>query len=202
MEMQGKRALAVTQAQAWEALNDPQVLKLCIPGCDRIDSTGPDAYAIGMGLKIGPVSAKFSGNIQLADIQAPESYTLSFDGQGGAAGFGKGTSRVSLLPLSQGGCELNYTVHATVGGKIAQLGQRLIDAAAKSIAEDFFKRFDAQMTLKYPAPVPSAVLASDEVSLDGAILNPTSSDKNSGLPIWIWGLIAGAAALAVFWLSR
>jgi uncharacterized protein len=202
MEMQGKRALAVTQAQAWEALNDPQVLKLCIPGCDRIDSNGPDAYAIGMGLKIGPVSAKFSGNIQLADIQAPESYTLSFDGQGGAAGFGKGTSKVSLLPLAEGGCELNYTVHATVGGKIAQLGQRLIDAAAKSIAEDFFKRFDAQMSLKYPAPVPSAVLVSDEVSLDGAILNQTSSDKNSGLPIWIWGLIAGAAALAVFWLSR
>jgi uncharacterized protein len=109
MEMQGKRELAVTQQQAWESLNNPEVLKLCIPGCDKIESTGPDKYAIGMALKIGPVSAKFSGNIQLADINPPDSYTLSFDGQGGAAGFGKGSSKVVLTPLPNGGCELNYS---------------------------------------------------------------------------------------------
>lgn len=206
MEMQGKRELAVTQAQAWEALNDPQVLKLCIPGCDRIDPTGPDAYAIGMGLKIGPVSAKFSGNIQLADIQAPESYTLSFDGQGGAAGFGKGTSKVNLVPLGHGGCELNYTVHATVGGKIAQLGQRLIDAAAKSIAEDFFKRFDAQMSLKYPAPTVAAATSASDATTESAPKNDavgrSPGTEGAKFPVWIWGLVAGAAALAVFWLSR
>ena len=141
MEMQASRTLAVSQQQAWEALNDPEVLKLCIPGCDKFAPAGNNQYAVAMAVKIGPVSAKFAGKITLADIVPPESYTIAFDGSGGVAGFGKGTARVLLVPLpvdgaGQDSCELNYTVHASVGGKIAQLGQRLIDGAAKSMAED------------------------------------------------------------------
>ena len=128
MDMQASRSLAITQQQAWEALNDPEILKACVPGCDKLESTGENQYAVGMALKIGPVSAKFSGKIQLADLNPPASYTLSFEGQGGVAGFGKGTASVNLVP-ADGGCELQYTVHAQVGGKIAQLGQRLIDGA-------------------------------------------------------------------------
>jgi len=151
MEMQGNRQLAVTQQQAWEALNDPETLKKCIPGCDRFDNTGPDEYAVGMALKIGPVSAKFQGKVTLADIAPPESYRLGFEGQGGVAGFGKGSSSVTLTP-NDAGCDLAYTVQAQVGGKIAQLGQRLIDGAAKSMADDFFKRFDEEMQRRHGPP--------------------------------------------------
>ncbi|QNN58538.1 carbon monoxide dehydrogenase subunit G [Diaphorobacter ruginosibacter] len=151
MDMQSSRQLGVSQQQAWDALNDPEVLKVCIPGCDRVEANGDNRYAIGMALKIGPVSAKFSGQITLSDIVPPQSYTIAFDGQGGAAGFGKGSAKVTLLP-NDAGCELAYTVNAQVGGKVAQLGQRLIDGAAKSLAEDFFKRFDKEMQRRYGPP--------------------------------------------------
>jgi hypothetical protein len=150
MDMQGSRTLGVTQQQAWDALNDPEVLKACIAGCDKLESTGENQYAVGMALRIGPVSARFAGKIQLSDVQPPQSYTLAFEGQGGAAGFGKGSAKVSLVPADTG-CELGYTVNAQVGGKIAQVGQRLIDGVAKSMAEDFFKRFDGEMQRRYPA---------------------------------------------------
>ena len=151
MDMQGSRQLAVTQQQAWDALNDPEVLKACIPGCDSIEATGENAYALVNAIKVGPVSAKFKGAIQLADIQAPSSYTIQFEGNGGAAGFGKGSAKVVLTP-NDGGCELGYTVNATVGGKIAQVGQRLIDGVAKSMAESFFKRFDEEMQRRHGPP--------------------------------------------------
>ena len=149
MDMQASRQLAVTQQQAWDALNDPEVLKRCIPGCDKVESTGENQYAVGVSVKIGPVSAKFAGKITLSDIVPPQSYTITFDGQGGAAGFGKGNAKVTLTPQGTG-CELGYVVHASVGGKIAQLGQRLIDGAAKGMAEDFFKRFDEEMQRQHP----------------------------------------------------
>ena len=152
MDMQGSRQLAVTQQQAWEALNDPEVLKVCIPGCDSIEATGENAYALVNAIKVGPVSAKFKGSIELSDIQPPESYTLVFEGNGGVAGFGKGSAQVRLLP-SDGGCELHYSANATVGGKIAQVGQRLIDGVAKSMAESFFKRFEEEMLRRHgPQP--------------------------------------------------
>jgi uncharacterized protein len=153
MQMQGQRQLAVSIDQAWAALNDPEVLKSCVPGCDKFEGSATDGYAVGMGLKIGPVSAKFTGKVTLSDVQPPSSYKLAFEGQGGAAGFGKGQSAVSLRPTTSNGhpgCELNYTVDAQVGGKIAQLGQRLIDGAAKSVADDFFKRFEGVLQQRHP----------------------------------------------------
>ena len=144
MEMEGSRALAITQAQAWEALNNPEVLKASIPGCDKVEATGENRYAVGVAVKVGPLAARFAGKIVLADVHPPESYTLSFDGQGGAAGFGKGQAKVKLTPQGTG-CELNYSATAQVGGKMAQVGQRLIDSVARSMAEDFFKRFDLEM---------------------------------------------------------
>lgn len=209
MEMLGKRELAVSQQQAWDALNDPEVLKACIPGCDRIEATGQDKYSIAMALKIGPVSAKFAGNIALSEIQAPNSYKLNFDGQGGAAGFGKGESKVTLTPLSAASCELNYTVNASVGGKIAQLGQRLIDGASKSIAEDFFKRFEALMVQRHPQ-VPddvtvidaaSAINSSDSNSANNKSTSLNEADSSKGLPIWLWGLAAGVCALVLWWVT-
>lgn len=188
MDMQASRQLGVTQQQAWEALNDPEVLKTCIPGCDRVEATGDNQYAVGMALKIGPVSAKFSGKITLSDIVPPSSYTISFEGQGGPAGHGKGNAQVKLTP-NDAGCELAYTVHAQVGGKVAQLGQRLIDGAAKGMAEDFFKRFDEEMQRRYP-PVASAPLP--EAVPDLPMIQPRGK-----IPVWAW--VAGVVVIAVAW---
>jgi len=155
MEMLGNRQLPITQQQAWEALNDPETLKKCIPGCDKFEPSGDNEYTVALAVKIGPVSAKFNGKVRLADIMPPDSYKLSFEGQGGVAGFAKGSSSVSLKPVADAqapACELDYTVQAQVGGKIAQLGQRLIDGAAKSTADDFFKRFEAEMQARYGPP--------------------------------------------------
>ena len=189
MEMQGGRQLAVTQQQAWDALNDPAVLKTCIPGCDKVEASGENQHAIGIALKIGPVAARFSGKITLSEIHPPASYKLSFEGLGGPAGFGKGSAGVTLTP-NDGGCELSYTVHASVGGKIAQLGQRLIDGAAKSMAEDFFRRFDEEMQRQHPqAAFPLAAAASGERKI----------------PVWVWvagAVVAVAVAVAAFWMMR
>ena len=196
MDMQASRSLAITQQQAWEALNDPAILKACIPGCDKLESTGENQFAVGMALKIGPVSAKFSGKIQLADLNPPASYTLSFEGQGGVAGFGKGTASVTLVPI-EGGCELQYTVHAQVGGKIAQLGQRLIDGAAKSLAEDFFKRFDAAAAERFAA---GADQTDAGATADAASTAATPAAGSSST--WMWGVGAAVLAAAVWLLTR
>ena len=193
MDMQGSRQLAITQQQAWDALNDPAVLKACIPGCDKVEPTGENQYAIGMSVKVGPVSAKFAGKIMLSDIVAPKSYSINFEGQGGAAGFGKGNSAVTLTP-NDSGCLLDYTVHASVGGKIAQLGQRLIDGVAKSMAEDFFKRFDLAMQTAYPA----AYAAQQEAAIGNPALEVASKGTASaGIPIWVWIGIAAVIAAAI-----
>ena len=187
MDMQGQRVLHVTQAQAWDALNDPAILKSCIPGCDKFELTEPNVYNVGVAIKIGPVSAKFTGKVTLSDIQAPNAYALNFEAQGGVAGFGKGESKVSLHPHAEG-CELQYTVHSTVGGKLAQLGQRLIDGAAKSLAEDFFKRFDEALQAKYP-----------QAQSDASTAPQTSTDAapaTGSVPTWVWlALLVGAGAV-------
>jgi carbon monoxide dehydrogenase subunit G len=158
MEMAGKRKLGITQEQAWDALNDPETLKMCIPGCDFFELVGENEYSVGLAVKIGPVSAKFKGKVTLRDIQMSRGYTIVFEGQGGVAGFAKGSSGVTLTP-GEDGCELGYTARAQVGGKIAQLGQRLIDGAAKSTADGFFARFEDEMRRRHgppPAETPPA----------------------------------------------
>ncbi len=172
MDMQGNRPLPVTQAQAWAALNNPDILKACIPGCDKFELTEPNVYAVGVSLKVGPVAAKFTGKVSLMDIVPPTSYALQFEAQGGVAGFGKGTANVALAS-HDAGCELSYTVHSQVGGKIAQLGQRLIDGVAKNLSEDFFQRFENELIKLHP-PAEGAAASNH---LDGA------ADKTeSGLP--------------------
>lgn len=192
MEMQGSRVLAITQSQAWEALNDPEVLKASIPGCDKLEAAGDNRYVLSVAVKVGPVAARFAGKITLSEVQPPESYTLSFDGQGGAAGFGKGQAQVKLTPQGSG-CELSYGVKAQVGGKIAQVGQRLIDGVARAMAEDFFKRFDQEMQRRYPQAYAAAAAA--QPAGDAA---PVATGRS--IPVWVW--IAGAVLLAalVWWL--
>ncbi|MBU6503781.1 MAG: carbon monoxide dehydrogenase subunit G [Burkholderiales bacterium] len=194
MDMQANRQLAVTQQQAWDALNDPVVLKTCIPGCDKVEPTGENQYAIGMALKIGPVAAKFAGKINLSDIKPPSSYNIAFEGQGGVAGFGKGNAQVTLTP-NDAGCDLAYVVHASVGGKVAQLGQRLIDGAAKSMAEDFFKRFDDEMQRRFPDAYASKEIAESQDS------KTVTGSKGSKIPVWGW-VVGVIVVLAILWWLR
>lgn len=191
--MQGSRQLAATQEQAWAALNDPEVLKQCIRGCDQILATSPEQFQIAMAVRVGPVAARFTGKILLSDIQAPSCYTLTFEGQGGSAGFGKGAAKVRLVAEATGGCQLVYSVQAQVGGKLAQVGQRLVDGVAKAMAEDFFKKFDEELLRRHP-PTIDMPFASPRIS-------PAESARK--LPShWLWwalggGLLALGIAMAV-----
>ncbi len=201
MDMQATRALAVAQQQAWDSLNDPEVLKGCIPGCDSVTATGENQYAIGMSLRIGPVSAKFKGQITLTDIQAPPSYRILFEGQGGPAGFGKGQAQVQLTPTATG-CDLAYTVQASVGGKVAQLGQRLIDGAAKSLAEDFFRRFDEEMQRRYGAAEPVSTDGQAVAAPAARAVRTTGAQPAVLLPSLAAAGAGGLAMLVLLWLAH
>jgi uncharacterized protein len=151
MEMKGSRVVPTDVEATWRALNDPEVLRACIPGCESLDRVSDTEYRVVMTARVGPVSAKFSGRLVLADIAAPRSYALKFEGQGGAAGFANGTAKVELSP-ADGGTRIDYTVKAQVGGKLAQIGSRLIDGAAAKVANDFFARFVERAGGSRPSP--------------------------------------------------
>jgi len=165
MQLTNQQTLPVTQAQAWEALNDIALLQQCIPGCEAINPTGEHQYEVLITAAIGPVKAKFKGKLQLEKLQAPVSYTLRFEGQGGAAGHGKGHADVKLESTAPRETVLHYSAHATVGGKIAQVGSRLVDMAAQKMATEFFETFNAKLTERYapaPEPVPAPVAAAPQ----------------------------------------
>jgi carbon monoxide dehydrogenase subunit G len=164
MEMKGSRVVPTDVDTTWRALNDPEVLRACIPGCESIDRVSDTEYRVAMTARVGPVSAKFTGRLLLAEIVAPRSYTLKFEGQGGAAGFANGAAKVELSPVD-GGTRIDYVVNAQVGGKLAQIGSRLIDGAAAKVADDFFARFVARAggspaTMAEAAAAPPPELAS------------------------------------------
>ena len=157
MEMTSTRSVPAPIDTVWTALNDPAVLKGCIPGCDSIEPDGENAYRIAVAARVGPVSAKFKGRMQLSDVVPPRGYTLSFDGQGGAAGFAKGDAKVTLAPAENGAATtLSYTVNAQVGGKIAQIGARLIQGTATKLADQFFGKFAESVGAPPPAAAETA----------------------------------------------
>jgi uncharacterized protein len=140
MTMNGEYELPVPPQIVWEKLNDPATLQACIPGCEQLDKTSPTEFAAVATIKIGPVKAKFKGKVTLSDLDPPNGYKISGQGDGGVAGFAKGGATVKLTPKN-GGTVLAYNVDAQIGGKLAQLGQRLVNGAAKKIADDFFANF-------------------------------------------------------------
>jgi carbon monoxide dehydrogenase subunit G len=142
MDMTGEQRLTAPQEKVWAALNDPEVLKAAIPGCETLEKVSDTEFTAAVTTKIGPIKAKFTGRVRLSDINAPSGYTISGEGQGGIAGFAKGGAAVALDPDGPDATLLRYTVNAAVGGKIAQLGARLIDSTARKLAQQFFTRFD------------------------------------------------------------
>src|SRR5262245_47526257 len=170
MEMSGEQLIALPQARVWAGLNDPEVLKASIPGCESIERVSDTEYKVAITAAVGPVKAKFNGKLLLADVNAPTSYRLAFEGSGGAAGFGKGGAQVSLAP-DGAGTKLSYVANAQVGGKLAQVGSRLIDGVAKKMADEFFQRFNEK--LAGPAPAPAAQEGVATPAARGVWLTPT-----------------------------
>lgn len=141
MDMTGEQLIALPQQETWKALNDPAVLKDCIPGCESIEKVAEDEYDVVLTARVGPVSAKFKGRMKVTDAEPPRAYRLQFEGQGGVAGFAKGEATVSLAPEGSG-TRLTYAAKASVGGKLAQVGARLIDGVARQLAGKFFEAFE------------------------------------------------------------
>jgi carbon monoxide dehydrogenase subunit G len=156
MEMTGERRIAAPRQQVWEALNDPEALRASIPGCESVERVGDDQFQARVAVKIGPMAAKFGGKVKLENINPPASYTISGEGNGGAMGFAKGGADVALQEISAEETLLTYHVKAQVGGKMAQLGARLIDSTAKQMADQFFDRFQQQFAAPAPQVAPEA----------------------------------------------
>ena len=182
MELTETHTLPVSQQRTWDALNDTEVLRACIPGCESIDPDGENAYLVALSAAVGPVKARFKGRMQLTDIDAPTSYNIVFEGQGGAAGFAKGNARVVLEADGDAATKLSYTASAQVGGKLAQIGSRLVDGAARKIAGEFFKRFSAQVggDNKNAAEADDAGNVPDAAAADAAGHNTASTDAEEG----------------------
>jgi carbon monoxide dehydrogenase subunit G len=202
MQLSNTRIVPAPPEAVFRALNDPEVLKACVPGCESLERIGDDAFQAQMTARIGPVSAKFSGKMTLADVDPPHGYTLRFEGQGGAAGFARGEARVRLDPADGGQTSMHYDVDAQVGGKLAQIGSRLVDGAAAKMADDFFARFTARFA-------PPATEAGAEPAAGAAEAAPSvrTDEEDASVPRRLaekgaWTRFVAIAALVVIlaWL--
>ena len=163
MELKGERSLPVDRETAWKELNDVEALKAAVPGCETLAATGDGEYEVAVNAAIGPVKALFKGKMKISDAVPPQSYAISFDLHAGLSGFARGQANVSLHEAGLRETRMVYDVKSTVGGKIALVGSRLVDAAAATMSERFFTTFAAQLASRYPAPAGAPVVAAVEV---------------------------------------
>ncbi|HWA80170.1 MAG TPA: carbon monoxide dehydrogenase subunit G [Acetobacteraceae bacterium] len=199
MEMTGERHIPAPRRKVWDALNDPDVLKAAIPGCESLEKLSDTEMKATASVRIGPISARFNGKVTLSDLDPPNGYTIGGEGQGGVAGFAKGGATVHLEDDGEG-TRLRYDVKAQVGGKIAQLGARLIDATAKQMADSFFDRFVSALSPPEAALAEAAAgtpLSGEARALAGAG-QPKLSLQPLGIPMVVW--IAGVICLAIILL--
>jgi hypothetical protein len=195
MDMTGEYKIAAPRTRVWAALNDPEVLRQAIPGCEDVKKLSDTELEASARAKIGPVSARFSGKVTLSDLNPPQGYTLTGEGSGGAAGFAKGEAKVTLSEDGDATI-LRYTVKAIIGGKLAQLGQRLVDGAAKKMADEFFEKFSELAGGRIEMPSGGATL---EARADGE-KRPSGGGLGTRLaepPAWLPAAIIGAAILVV-----
>ena len=191
MQMTGEQHVAAPRARVWEALNDPAVLAACIPGCQSLEREGDDRFAAVAEVKIGPIGARFKGAVTLSDIDAPNSYVLSGQGNGGIAGNAKGRAQVQLAD-DGAGTRVSWTVDAEVGGRMAQLGGPIIDATARQLAGRFFQKFGEVVTRGLPAAPDAAGTAAPA---------PAAPAPSGALP-WGWLAVLAVAVVAGFLLGR
>ena len=192
MDMTGEFRIPATRQRVWEGLNDPAVLKSSIPGCQSIEKVSDTEFSAKVVAQVGPVKANFSGKVTLSDLDPPQSYTIAGEGNGGVAGFAKGSAKVNL---DEEGTEtvLHYSVQAQVGGKLAQIGSRLIDSVARKMAENFFTRFVAAVAPAAPAPAGNGATAVSRVAAEATPSNngaaaATKADFRLPPAVWVPGL--------------
>lgn len=190
MDMTGEQRIAAPKQTVWEALNSVDALKASIPGCEEVEKKSDTEFSAKVRLAVGPVKARFAGEVTLSDIDAPNGYTLSGQGSGGAAGFGKGEAKVTLTE-DGGETVISYTAHATVGGKLAQIGQRLVDATARKLAGQFFENFATYLEAIEAQPGEVG-----ETTAPAAA--PTAAANVAGGQGLFWGMIG--AALVILWI--
>ena len=199
MQLTGEYLIAAPRARVWAALNDPEVLKDCIPGCETLERTSETGFAAKVRAKVGPVSAKFAGTVTLSDLNPPESYTISGEGKGGAAGFAKGGAKVHLTEDGDATL-LAYEIDAQVGGKLAQIGSRLISGTAKKLADDFFGKLAETLTLSTEAPseAPEKTEAPPVPAEEEPALEEPAEAAGRGLPpgVWVTALLVAALLVA------
>lgn len=206
MEIQGEKILSVPRSEVWRALNDPAVLQRCIPGCDTFEADGENKYRVAMQATVGPVRARFAGKLALSDAVPLTSYAMSFEGSGGVAGFGKGTAHVSLDDVD-GGTRLRYNAQAQVGGRLAQVGARLIDGVTRRMSDDFFTRFanelsgvkdaGAKTTTVSGQPVAINVPKSAGASISASPVVVQQAPQGNQIAVLAAAISATAAAVAV-----
>ena len=200
MEIKGEYRIAAPREKVFAALNDPAILQACIPGCESLDKTSDTEMTAKVRLRIGPVSAAFTGKVTLSDLDPPNGYRISGEGQGGAAGFAKGGAVVTLRE-DAGDTLLNYSVDAQVGGKIAQVGARLIDGTAKKLADEFFGKFAAMVGAPAPAAGEAAALdMAGAASVVPPSPAPPSISTAKGYRHWLI-IGAGIVVLVVVFLA-
>jgi carbon monoxide dehydrogenase subunit G len=198
MDMTGERLIPAPRAVVWAALNDVDVLKASIPGCQEITKHSDTEMSAKVGLKIGPVSANFTGKVQLSDLDPPNGYTIGGEGSGGVAGFAKGGAKVRLSDAEDGATRMSYDVSAQVGGKIAQLGARLIDSTAKQLADQFFDRFVREVALRNaPADAAAAIAPPPAPASAGISMLDLIPREPLGLPRIAWVGIAVQAVIMI-----
>jgi carbon monoxide dehydrogenase subunit G len=209
MDLTGEYRIPAPRETVWAALNNPDILRACIPGCEELNKTSATEFVARVVAKIGPVKAGFGGKVTLSDLDPPNGYTIAGEGQGGAAGFAKGGAKVRLEPVDGGSATLlRYAADAQIGGKLAQIGSRLVEGSAKKLADEFFAAFAAQAAALAPAaPIPAAAPAAEPIAAQATagqpVLQPAptvATATSSGLSpvLWIIGLVVIVAAILGF----
>jgi carbon monoxide dehydrogenase subunit G len=201
MNLTGEHRIEASRQAVWAALNDPEILKQAIPGCESIEKTSDTEFNTTVKAKVGPVSARFAGVVRLSDLDPPNGYTISGEGKGGAAGFAKGGAKVRLEE-DGGATLLRYEVEAQVGGKLAQIGSRLVDGTARKLAGEFFDNFAAAVA--GPPPVAGEAAETAAPSAQPLAPQPPASASGPGLPqaVWVAAVIAAVLILLAIFALR
>ncbi len=205
MDLTGEYRIPAQREVVWAALNNPEILKVCIPGCEELNKTSDTEFVARVVAKIGPVKAGFSGKVTLSDLDPPNGYTITGEGQGGAAGFAKGGAKVWLEAVDGGAATvLHYSADAQIGGKLAQIGSRLVEGSARKLADEFFAAFAAQAAAAAPAAAQAATTAPasaepapQPVSQPAPVV-PSATSSGLSPVLWIVGLVVVVAIILGF----
>jgi len=198
MDLAGEYTIPIPRQQVWGALNDPEVLKVCIPGCEELEKLSDTRFSVKVTMKVGAVKARLKGNVELSDINAPDSYTLSGQGQGVGTGFAKGSAKVTLSDADGEGTVLHYDAKAELGGKLAAVGSRAVQGIAKKTADDFFGKFARHLGDEEKAPaVAAAALTLAPIGESAPAAAPMTTEVRRDLPGTVRDIIWFAIGLAV-----